>query len=112
MASFERPPVAGTDPATADAGPLATRDSPDPPDGHDRPPAPAAFIPASGADDALDGKTGAAPGLAPPRPKVVRVPRKEGPRVQPDLVGKQELQGQHIGDRYVRVCRVQSEDFE
>jgi amino acid transporter len=32
--------------------------------------------------------------------------------MQSDLVGKQEKQGSHIGDRYVRVCRVQSPDFE
>ena len=45
------------------------------------------------------------------RPRPVRVPRKPGPRVQPDLVGKQSLQGTHLGDRYVRVCRVQTPDF-
>ncbi len=50
---------------------------------------------------------------APPvRPRVVRAPRREGPRVQPDLVGKQRLQGSHPGDRYVRVCRVRGEDLE
>jgi hypothetical protein len=32
--------------------------------------------------------------------------------VQGDLVGKQGLQGHLLGDRYVRVCRVQTEDFE
>jgi amino acid transporter len=46
------------------------------------------------------------------RPRVVRAPRKEGPKVQSDLVGKQQLQGKHPGDRYVRVCRVQSDDFQ
>jgi len=51
-------------------------------------------------------------GLGPVKSKVVRVPRKEGPRLQPDLVGKQRLQGHHMGDRYVRVCRVQGADFE
>jgi amino acid transporter len=44
--------------------------------------------------------------------KRVRAPRREGPRVQPDLVGKQRLQGTHPGDRYVRVCRVQGEGLE
>ena len=51
-------------------------------------------------------------GLAPIRPKVVRAPRKEGPKLQADLVGKQSLQGQHLGDRHVRVCRVQGDDFQ
>jgi amino acid transporter len=43
--------------------------------------------------------------------KRVRAPRRHGPRVQGDLVGKQGMQGHLLGDRYVRVCRVQSEDF-
>jgi len=47
-----------------------------------------------------------------PRPKAVRAPRKPGPKVQPDLVGMQQLQGKHLGDRYVRVCRLQSDEFE
>ena len=33
-------------------------------------------------------------------------------RAQPDLSGKQRVQGQHPGDRYVRVIRQQGEDFE
>ena len=109
MPAFERPPIAArTAPVAADAGSPATSTSPDLPDGLDRPPAPAAFIPSGGADDPLDGRPalnepGSTLGPAPPRPKVVRVPRKEGPRIQPDLVGKQQLQGQHVGDRYVRV---------
>ena len=37
--------------------------------------------------------------------------RPSGPRVQPDLHGYQRLQGQHMGDRYVRVIRQQSDDF-
>ncbi len=45
------------------------------------------------------------------RAKVVRAPRKEGPRIQPDLVGKQQFQGKHPGDRYVRVIRQHSGDF-
>ena len=36
----------------------------------------------------------------------------KGPRIQGDLVGKQGMQGRLLGDRYVRVCRVQSGDFE
>ncbi|CAA9582464.1 MAG: Uncharacterized amino acid permease, GabP family [uncultured Thermomicrobiales bacterium] len=51
-------------------------------------------------------------GAAPVRPKTIRAPRKEGPKVQSDLVGKQQLQGKHPGDRYVRVCRVQGDDLE
>jgi hypothetical protein len=46
------------------------------------------------------------------RAKLVRAPRREGPRAQSDLVGKQGMQGHLLGDRYVRVCRVQSGDFE
>ena len=42
----------------------------------------------------------------------VRAPRREGPHVQGDLVGKQDMQGRLIGDRYVRVCREQTADFE
>ena len=46
------------------------------------------------------------------RSQRVRAPRREGPRTQGDLVGKQGIQGRLLGDRYVRVCRVQSDDFE
>ena len=42
----------------------------------------------------------------------MRAPRHQGPRAQGDLVGKQGLQGRLLGDRYVRVCRVQSGDFQ
>lgn len=47
-----------------------------------------------------------------PRPRQVRARKPSGPRVQPDLFGKQRLQGQHPGDRYVRVVRQQRGDFE
>jgi amino acid transporter len=53
--------------------------------------------------------------LTPPKNptlKAVRPPRKPGPRVQPDLVGLQELRGSHPGDRYVRVVRPQGDEFE
>src|SRR5918998_1648852 len=46
------------------------------------------------------------------RAQRVRAPRREGPRTQGDLVGKQGVQGRLLGDRYVRVCRVQSDDFQ
>src|SRR5919107_5109076 len=46
------------------------------------------------------------------RTQRVRARRREGPRTQGDLVGKQGVQGRLLGDRYVRVCRVQSDDFE
>lgn len=46
-------------------------------------------------------------------PRVVKPPRKSsGPKAQPDLVGYQQLQGSHPGDRYVRVVRQQSDDFQ
>lgn len=46
------------------------------------------------------------------REKRVRVPRKHGPRAQGDLVGKEGMQGRLPGDRYVRVHRVQTDDFQ
>lgn len=48
----------------------------------------------------------------PPSGRTVRPPRKPTSRVQADLVGKQQIQGKHLGDRYVRVVRQQSDDFE
>jgi amino acid transporter len=44
-------------------------------------------------------------------PRRVRPPRKPGTRVQADLHGYQQVQGSHLGDRYVRVVRQQSDDF-
>ncbi len=44
-------------------------------------------------------------------PKRVRAPKKSGPRMQADLAGRQEFQGQHPGDRYVRVIRQRGDDF-
>ncbi|HEY7035948.1 MAG TPA: APC family permease [Thermomicrobiales bacterium] len=43
--------------------------------------------------------------------RLVRPPRKERPRLQADLVGYQQVQGSHPGDRYVRVVRQQGEEF-
>jgi amino acid transporter len=59
------------------------------------------------------GKAGT-PLIPPKNPalKAVRPPRKPGPRVQPDLVGLQELRGTHPGDRYVRVVRQQGDEFQ
>ena len=50
--------------------------------------------------------------LANATPKVVKPPKRSGPKAQPDLVGYQQLQGKHPGDRYVRVVRQQSDDFQ
>lgn len=47
-----------------------------------------------------------------PRVKRVRAPRRSEPRAPGDLVGKQGMQGRLPGDRYVRVHRVQTADFE
>jgi amino acid transporter len=65
------------------------------------------------------GWLGAATGDGAPDPaaaggksRLVRPPRKSGTRLQADLHGKQEVKGSHIGDRYVRVVRQQSVDFE
>src|SRR5215212_10796920 len=46
------------------------------------------------------------------RAQRVRARRRQGSLIQGDLVGKQGMQGRLLGDRYVRVCRVQSGDFE
>jgi amino acid transporter len=48
----------------------------------------------------------------PARPKVIRPPRRSGPKLQGDLSGKQQIQGTHPGDRYVRIVRRQSDDFQ
>jgi amino acid transporter len=39
-------------------------------------------------------------------------PARRGPRVRPDLSGKQQIQGSHVGDRYVRVVRHSTDDFQ
>ncbi|MCC6790722.1 MAG: APC family permease, partial [Thermomicrobiales bacterium] len=44
--------------------------------------------------------------------RAIRPSRRTVSKFQPDLVGKQQIQGQHVGDRYVRVIRQQSDDFE
>jgi amino acid transporter len=41
----------------------------------------------------------------------IRPPRKPSPRVNPDLSGKQQFQGSHVGDRYVRVVRQSRDEF-
>ncbi len=41
----------------------------------------------------------------------VRPPRKSEPKIRGDLTGQQEIRGSHIGDRYVRIVRQQSDDF-
>jgi amino acid transporter len=45
-------------------------------------------------------------------PRLVRAPKKTGTRVEPDLQGYQQVQGSHLGDRYVRVIRKHGDDFE
>ena len=42
----------------------------------------------------------------------IKAPRKPGAKVNPDLGGKQQLQGSHVGDRYVRVIRQNKDDFQ
>jgi amino acid transporter len=42
----------------------------------------------------------------------VKPPRAPGFKVNPDLSGKQQLQGSHVGDRYVRVVRQSGEEFQ
>jgi amino acid transporter len=69
-----------------------------------------ALVRANGARDAEPTADEVIPG-AERRERRVRPPRRERERVQPDLVGKQGMQGRLPGDRYVRVHRVQSDDF-
>jgi amino acid transporter len=53
----------------------------------------------------------AEPGETEASPRLVKPPRKTGTRVEPDLHGYQQVQGSHLGDRYVRVVRQHGEDF-
>ncbi|HKG25370.1 MAG TPA: hypothetical protein VKB09_06955, partial [Thermomicrobiales bacterium] len=53
----------------------------------------------------------AEPGRAERSPRLVHAPRKTGTRVEPDLHGYQQVQGSHLGDRYVRVVRQHGDDF-
>jgi amino acid transporter len=66
----------------------------------------------AGDDGAAVGSAGYDALEAPQRTRRVRAPRRAGPRAQGDLVGKQGMQGHLLGDRYVRVFRVQTDDFE
>jgi amino acid transporter len=61
---------------------------------------------ASGASPEADAEAGAE--LAARKVK----PRRPDAPVLTDLTGKQQIQGKHSGDRYVRVVRPQGEDFE
>ena len=69
------------------------------------------FVRSGGSDEADFPDDGDHPGPQ-KRSHRVRAPRREKPRTQSDLVGKQGMQGHLPGDRYVRVCRVQTGDFE
>jgi amino acid transporter len=42
---------------------------------------------------------------------MVRPPRRPEPKIKADLHGQQEVRGRHIGDRYVRIVRQQSDGF-
>src|SRR5215203_1476924 len=48
----------------------------------------------------------------PRRPRLVAAPRRHEPRILPDLTGKTEVHGSHVGDRYVRVVRQTGEEFQ
>lgn len=61
--------------------------------------------------------TGSTQGSAPPVPPSDYVPdsgtfRRPESRLQGDFSGKQQVLGSHLGDRYVRVIRQRTEDFE
>jgi len=47
-----------------------------------------------------------------PRKPKIKSPRKAGPKINPELSGKQTMQGSHPGDRYVRVIRQSKDDFQ
>ena len=57
-----------------------------------------------------DGSPAGIDGL-PRKPKLIHPP-KRGTKLHADLSGKQQIQGSHAGDRYVRVIRNQGDDFE
>src|SRR5829696_2136090 len=48
----------------------------------------------------------------PPGGRRVRPPGRLAQKLQADLSGRQQVQGQHVGDRYVRIVRQQSDDFQ
>src|SRR5829696_9242880 len=48
----------------------------------------------------------------PPGSRRVRPPGRPVQKLQADLSGRQQVQGQHVGDRYVRIVRQQSDDFQ
>lgn len=62
------------------------------------------------APDLSEAAEPAAPAAQPVR--IHRPARKTAAKLQADLVGKQEIRGKHVGDRYVRVVRQHSDDFE
>ncbi len=49
--------------------------------------------------------------LRPRGPRTVRPPRPSDAPIRPELSGRQHLQGQHPGDRYVRIVRQRNDDF-
>jgi len=87
---------------TAPSSPESSRQAP--PDGETAP----ATDTSSGSD--LAGSMPGVAGDGPRKPKI-KPPRKAGPRLNPDLSGKQTWQGSHPGDRYVRVIRQSKDDF-
>lgn len=85
---------------TAAAAPPASVD--DGPAGPTEPPPLAAVDP--------DGDAGPAGRSAGP-PRSVRPPRPSEARIHGGLAGRQPIQGQHPGDRYVRIVRQRNDDF-
>lgn len=71
----------------------------------------ASFVQSEHHDDAVVADDDDA-GEAPHREKRISAPRRQVPRVQGDLVGKQGMQGHLPGDRYVRIHRLQTDDFQ
>ncbi|MCO5221053.1 MAG: APC family permease [Thermomicrobiales bacterium] len=101
---------------TSDEVPAPLNDqsqTPDPPKEPSRSPRPAVFKPKRRTPESSARAPEAA--SSPPPVDAARpdsVFRKPESRLQGDFSGKQEVLGSHIGDRYVRVIRQKTEDFE
>jgi amino acid transporter len=85
----------------------------EPSDGRDAPKRATVFKPQRRTPPPIDGtRESAAPAQPPDAHRSESAFRKPESRLQGDFSGKQQVRGSHIGDRYVRVIRQKTEDFE
>ncbi len=85
----------------------------DSPDGEPTPKRPTVFKPARRPPDSSGSQREPVELNGPSDPyRSEPVIRKPGSRLQGDFAGKQQVRGSHLGDRYVRVIRQKTEDFE